>query len=323
MKNVPPEEKMHTDREGAAPRVTGLHPLVATRLRADGGTTFAPVPRTIWSTFAPPDEDNCIPVIAASLLIEWSDGRRALVDTGCGPAHLHPEKLRHAHGIAPGWDLENALAEYGLAPENINLVILTHLHWDHAGGVALALQRFPAATLVVHSREWNAAVSGNPLFAKSYPAEIIASLLKLPKERRHLPQGKNPAIAPGVSLMLTGGHSPGHCAVLVSGPQRLSAGGASLLSARGGVLFAGDILPTRHHLRIGYYTAYDHYPIHVRGWKMHNLPRLAGNGTAFLFGHDADVFAATIKPDPRRDFLPEKTLPVPAPPSTTAASHPD
>ena len=245
------------------------------------------------------------------LLLELEDGRRGLVDTGCGSAERFGEREQALNGLGPGWPLQENLAARGLALADIDFVVYTHLHWDHAGGAVApsSLGRplsFPNALHYIHAREWEDACSGNPLLYKSYPPTIPATLQNA---KRSLVHGDDEEILPGLRMIRTSGHTRGHCAVFL--PNRnleLVHPQADLLAGGGGLLLAGDVCPSQHNLRLVFQTSYDTFPLDTRAWKTHWLPRLARERIALLFDHDPELLGALIRPDDREEFVVEKPL---------------
>ena len=255
---------------------------------------FGLVPRPIWEKRIPPDERHRIPQHAHALLLELDDGRRGLVDTGCGSAAHFTAKEIDLHGLGPGWPLLENLSALGIAPEQIDFVTFTHLHWDHAGGATSGSRvTFPNAIHFIHALEWEDARSGNPLLFKSYPPDIPKTLAQA---RLQFVTDENPELAPGVKLLRSGGHTRGHCAVHIDEPL---------------AIFAGDACPTRHHLRMVFQTSYDTFPLETRAWKRTWLPVLAARGGLLYFDHDPDVFAARIRADDREEFVVTETIPAP------------
>jgi glyoxylase-like metal-dependent hydrolase (beta-lactamase superfamily II) len=253
---------------------------------------FGLVPRPIWAKRIPPDERHRIPQNANVLLIELDDGRIGLADTGCGSANHFTEKETDLHGLGPGWPLMERLAALGITPDRIAFILYTHLHWDHAGGaVSGGRLTFPNATHFIHAKEWEDAISGNPLLYKSYPPEIARTLSPA---RRELVTDDRPDVLPGVRMLRSGGHTRGHCVLQFDKPF---------------AVFAGDVCPTRHHLRMVFQTSYDTYPLDTRAWKRTCFPRLAEQGGLLYFDHDPDVAAATIAADPREEFVVVDTVP--------------
>jgi glyoxylase-like metal-dependent hydrolase (beta-lactamase superfamily II) len=291
-----------------------LTPLVASTFFSDGGTMFGLVPKGIWARRLPPDDRNRIAQHAHSLLVELDDGRRGLVDTGCGPAENFSDKEIDVHGLGPGWPLRDALGRRGVELDALDFVVFTHLHWDHAGGARAPrfLKReisFPNARFFMHRFEWEDAASGNALLFKSYPPEIMKALESVGDDRRVLLTDRDREVAPGLRLVRSGGHTRGHGAVVFEGDgleiERPGADGA--LCPRLAV-FAGDVCPTQHHLRMVFQTAYDTFPLDTRAWKRQWLPRLAREQGWLLFDHDPDLYGATLREDPREEFAVVSTL---------------
>ena len=287
-------------------------PLVASTFRSDGGTMFGLVPRVIWERKITPDARHTIPQNANVLLVELADGRRGLIDTGCGSADNFSPREQELHGLGPGWPLQENLAARGLGLEAIDFVVYTHLHWDHGGG-ALApavLGRplsFPRARHFIHALEWEDATSGNVLLYKSYPPEITRALVTA---ERVLVTGDDTEILPGLRLIRTSGHTRGHCSILLQHPDlKLVHPAAGQVAGASGLLFAGDVCPSRHNLRMVFQTSYDTFPLDTRAWKRTWLPRVAAERLLLLFDHDPETLGAFIRPDEREEYAVEATLP--------------
>lgn len=281
-------------------------PLIASRFTSDGGTMFGLVPKSIWSSRIAPDEQNRIPQHAHVLLVELDDGRTGLVDTGCGSADRFSEKEQRLHGLGPGWPLMEALLAADKKPDDIEFIILSHLHWDHAGGA----YAFPRARLFIHAQEWRDATSNDPLLYKSYPAKTIDPLREAAKE---LIEGDDTEILPGIWMHRTSGHTRGHCAVRLIHPRlTIQHPAANALSGLTQALFCGDVCPMRHNLRMVFQTSYDTFPLDTRAWKRAWLPRAAREGILLLFDHDPDLFGATIHECAREEFVVNTALPCPA-----------
>lgn len=287
-------------------------PIVASTFLTDGGTMFGLVPKTIWSKLITPDEKNRIHQNAHVLLVELDDGRKGLIDTGCGPADKFDERGREQHGLGPGWPLMERLHDLGIAPAEISFVVFSHLHWDHAGGASPGhgALSFPNATHYVHAHEWTDATGGDPLLYKSYPESAIQPLRDLESGQLHLIKSDREKILPGIMLVRSGGHTRGHATIMLEKkggielvhPERL------FMFSPERILFAGDICPTHHNLRMVFQTSYDTYPLETRQWKRTWLPVIADNHTLMMFDHDPDLFGATIKRHEKREFVIEKTL---------------
>jgi len=292
-------------------------PLIASTFWSDGGTTYGVVPRALWQRATPPDEQNRIRHHAHSWLVTLADGRRGLLDTGCGPAELFSAKERALQVLGPGWPLMSSLAQLGVAPEEIAFVALSHLHWDHVGGVsrpapgggrALA---FPRALHYVHEFEWADATSGDPLFHKAYPPAVLVPLRAHP-DRLRLVTDAQPEILPGVRLVRSGGHTRGHSVIELSGPPLELVDAAGRRGPAGPrALLATDICPTRHHLRMVFQLAYDQFPLDTRAWKRTALAALAADHGVLLFAHDPEYYGGTLRADEQHEFVVDQPWPIP------------
>lgn len=257
-----------------------LHALDAGRIRLDGGAMFGIVPKPLWERKIPADERNRIPLSLRCLLIE-TPAARILVETGVGTKE--DAKFRDIYGVdnAPSsgpWPdrLHEALAQIGLTAEDIDIVINTHLHFDHAGGNTVPTAEgdvrvaFPRARYVVQRGEWEWAHRTNERTRASYlPAnfEPVAATGQL-----ELVDGER-EIAPGVVLWPTPGHTPHHQSVLVRAGERIAC-------------FVGDLVPTAAHLPLPWIMAYDTEPLRTLETKRSVLARAAAERWLLVFPHD-------------------------------------
>jgi len=255
--------------------------LDAGTLRLDGGAMFGVVPRPLWEKERPPDERNRIRLGMNLLLIE--DGsRRILVDTGAGTKW--DDKHREIYGLAPR-RAEEILAPAGLTPEQVDLVVNTHLHFDHAGGNTTRNERgelvaaFPNAKYLVQRGEVDTARSANERTRASYLEENFEPLLA--EGRFELLDGPV-RLGAGIELRLAPGHTP-HMQVPI------------LATAQGTVAFLADLIPTVSHIPYPYVMGYDLEPLVTLKTKRQLLPVAAREGWILLFEHDADVRAATLE----------------------------
>jgi glyoxylase-like metal-dependent hydrolase (beta-lactamase superfamily II) len=305
-------------REGSM-RIT---PIMGGRFTVDGGTMFGVVPKSIWARLIPPVTGNAIPQCTHCLVVELNDGRVGLVDTGTGDPAEFGEKERRFHGLNDDhWQLLTALSELGISPAGIDFVVLTHLHWDHAGGTGRrqgdgpgAQLTFPNAQHFVHAIEWDDAMGGHELLGKAYPRERLSALEASRNESVLLVTDSAPDILPGVRMARTGGHTEGHCAVVLSDEElELNHPGAEALGQVATVVFAGDVCPTAAHLRMVYQTSYDTHPLVTRAWKCEMLPEIAAEGYLVVFDHDPHRLGCTITPDPGKEYRIDRELPLPRP----------
>ncbi len=275
-----------------------ITPLSANQFLSDGGAMFGLVPKLIWQKRCPADASNAIVQRANAFLVREGDGTLGLVDCGCGdPAGFSPKERTH-HGLEDDWLLRKSLAELGVAFGDIHWVLLSHAHWDHAGGLLLPddSPTFPNAKVILRESERDLVLGANPLLYKSYPPRIRKSLEILAGHTEVTP-GAGEEIRPGIRVFSAAGHTDGQACILFDSPK--FAGYPDALPA---AVFAGDNLPTRNHLRMVFQTAYDTQPLQTRAWKREWLPRIADNGWALLFTHDPDAFGALIRHDDKEEF---------------------
>lgn len=276
-----------------------IRPLTANTFRSDGGAMFGLVPKTLWQSLSPALPDNTIPQRANVLLVEDDNGEIGLVDTGCGKPEWFSEKERTLHGLEKDWRLEAAFDSLGIKAWDVRWVALSHAHWDHAGGLAAPNGEpvFPNARIHIRKTEHAAALGGDPLLYKSYPANISRNLKGL--QQQIIPAEDDlHEIAPGIHMLPASGHTEGQACVRFERPTL-----HGVDTPYPEALYAGDNCPTRHHLRMVFQTAYDTFPLETRAWKREWWPRCA-NKTLLLFSHDPDAYGAIITPHPRREYLP-------------------
>lgn len=261
-------------------------------LRGDGGTMFGIIPRTLWQRACPPDDQNRILMDTNCLLVRTADAV-GVIDTGYGDKA--PEKVRRRSGLEDGAPLLRNLAEAGVAAEDVDWVILTHLHFDHAGGLTTraadgSLQPvFPNARHFVRQMEWEDALSGLPELAGAYdPADIEpvreAGLLTLVTE--------DAEILPGITVRRTDGHTRGH--QLVS----LESGGRT-------AVYTGDVCPLASHVRAVWSMAYDQYPLTTRRTKPEILGAIADHRQLAILSHDPRHRIVRLRRDDHAEFIVE------------------
>jgi glyoxylase-like metal-dependent hydrolase (beta-lactamase superfamily II) len=240
--------------------------------KLDGGAMFGIIPRPLWSRLYEPDERGRIQLDANCLLVRAGD-ELLLIDTGNGPKM--GEKERAIFDLAPGETLLENLAERGVRPEDVTTVLLTHLHMDHCGGAThqageQVVPAFPNARFVVQRREWDDAVQNRSHMRVSYRAENLEPLQR--SGRLQLLDG-DAEVAPGVSVHVTGGHTPGHHCVFLRSKGETA-------------LYIADICPTAGHLRAPYNMAYDMEPYQTMLAKGELLRRAGDEGWIVIFDHE-------------------------------------
>jgi glyoxylase-like metal-dependent hydrolase (beta-lactamase superfamily II) len=259
--------------------------------RLDGGAMHGVVPKTLWSKLVSCDALNRCSYSTRCLLIEVG-GRRVLVETGNGDKFS--PKLKEIYGIDHDRAIGPALREAGLSPDDVDTVVMTHMHFDHSGGTtrrtasgALA-PVFKNARHVVQRREWEDATHPHERNRASYLQDNIgplgeAGLLQLVDGETE--------IAPGVRVIPTPGHTAGHQSVLVG--------------AEGGpkALFLGDVVPTAVHVRLPWVMSYDLDPARTVETKRDLFTRALAEDWLLLWGHDQDHMGGRLGVDKDGAFV--------------------
>lgn len=257
-------------------RVTAID---AGSLWLDGGAMFGVVPKPLWSRRTGPDDRNRIPLAMRCLLVETAE-TRILIDTGVGSKET--EKFLDIYRVGNAGvptRLEDSLRREGVEPPDIDIVLNTHLHFDHAGGNTLRQQdgsivpAFPNATYYVGAREWEFAHLDNERVKASYLPDNFDPLAD--DGRVRFVEG-NAEIVPGVQVMPAPGHTPGHQTVLLgSGPERM--------------LYLADLVPTVAHLPLPWIMGYDVEPLVTLESKRGLLASAVEHEWVVAFEHDPSV----------------------------------
>jgi glyoxylase-like metal-dependent hydrolase (beta-lactamase superfamily II) len=241
-------------------------------LRLDGGSLFGIVPRVLWEAAFPPDERNRIKLAMNVVLIEAGE-HRVLVDTGIGDKL--GEKDVALYGVERTTALVAALAERGVAAEDVDVVVNTHLHFDHCGGNTRLeggrlVPVFPRARYVMQKGEWEDASQPNERTRGSYREENFIPIAEA--HRLELVQGET-EIVPGVRVVPIGGHTAYHQMVVVeSEGQRL--------------LLPSDVLPSASHVAPAWITGFDLFPLGTLSAKKRLLDDAVESGATIAFYHD-------------------------------------
>lgn len=244
--------------------------------RLDGGAMFGVVPRNLWERVAPPDEQNRIRMNMNCLFIETGSDR-ILIDTGIGDKWS--EKQRTMYGINRERALADSLrAVAGVGPEEITIVVNTHLHFDHAGGNTVvdeagkAMPAFPNARYFISRAEYEHAEAPSERDRASYLPDNWQPL----KESGQLElKDGDYEVVPGLRMETHAGHNRSmQCARLEN---------------KGKTLFGfADLVPMRAHVPFAWVMGYDLYPVETVEAKKKLLPLAAREGWSCLFYHDPD-----------------------------------
>ena len=261
-------EAVHWSAElGGGTRVALIQ---AGSFRSDAGALLGPVPRVMWNDLVTGEIDQQHRILQAlnCLLVETPAGR-VLVETGIGDRIGNKGKAMRAYEgpwIVPA--LENA----GFKPESVDAVVVSHLHYDHAGGVLRANGdlAFPRASFIAQLAEWKIAMGDNPRLVAGYDQPELRLVRDL--GLRGTVDGEVD-ILPGVTVLPTGGHSAGHQGVLIRGREKT-------------VAFFGDLCMRPWSANPRWVTAFDDFPLDSVVVKASLFARAADEGWTIVLSHE-------------------------------------
>jgi len=241
----------------------------------DGGSVFGVVPRVMWEKLKTPDSRNRITMATNCLLVRTPDAN-ILIEAGIGPKLSEKEREIYAYDRVPG--IPDAIAAVGLQPSDIDLVVLSHLHFDHVGALVTPgrdgelCPLFPRARHVVQAAELEAWRRPDPRSRPSYKRENLAVL---EEAGRLLIVAGDTEVAPGISVRVTGGHTAGHQAVYVADQEET-------------LVFTGDFLFMRAFLKINWVSGLDLFPLDAMQRKAAFLEEAARERQLIWFYHETE-----------------------------------
>jgi len=256
-----------------------VHALEAGVQWLDGGAMFGVVPRPLWEKKIPPDARHRIPLALRCLLVE-APNALVLVDSGIG--NKEGEKFRDIYGVdnagAPT-RLEDALRDVGFGPADVDLVVSTHLHFDHAGGGTFLTEdgrlkpAFPNARHIVQKGELGFAQSPNERVRASYMSKNFLPLTEAGLV--DTVEGTSELLE-GITLLPTPGHTPHHQSVVIEGKGEKA-------------IFLADLCPTAAHLPLPWIMGYDLEPLVTLETKKAIWERVREEDWILIFQHDVEV----------------------------------
>ncbi|HFU4447933.1 TPA: MBL fold metallo-hydrolase [Streptococcus suis] len=237
----------------------------------DAGTIFGPVPKAVWSRYYPTNEQGLIHDLTDPILISYQ-GKHYLIDTSLGTEKLS-DKLRRNLGVISENRVLESLDQLGLSPEDIDVVLMTHMHNDHAGGLTRLVDgelvpTFPNATIYINDIEWEEVRYPNPRTRATYLPENWQAI-----QDQVQTFGSGLKLVDGIEMHHTGGHSRGHSIIL------LKQDGETLIHM-------ADTLLTHAHFNPLWVAAVDDYPMDSIKAKEKWIKQAYSQGYTFLFYHD-------------------------------------
>ncbi|MFT5685713.1 MAG: glyoxylase-like metal-dependent hydrolase (beta-lactamase superfamily II) [Myxococcota bacterium] len=268
-----------------------LYSIEGNAQKLDGGAMFGNAPKALWERWVTPDEKNRIDLACRSLLIR-EEGRWILLETGIG-AFFSPQ-LKERYGIQESHHvLLESLDRLSLSHEDIDVVVLSHLHFDHAGGLLTEWSEgaplellFPAATYVVSRPAWNRACSPHPRDRASFIPDL--QVLLAASERLEIVEegGSSHTLGSDYRLHFSNGHTPGLMMTEIPG-------------SLGPVIFAADLIPGRPWVHRSITMGYDRFPEQLIDEKVALLDDLVDRGGRLFFTHDPACSMARVTRDER------------------------
>ena len=266
-----------------------LVPLLDGYFRLDGGAMFGVVPKTLWEKRAPADDRNRITMAMRPLLVRGE--RLMIIDAGSGDKM--DAKFADIYGLDRRESLDVTMAKAGVRAEDIEAVLASHLHFDHAGGFTArdasgaVRPRFPNARYLANQGEWDDATHPHErnrasYFAENYVPLQEAGVLELMPD--------DTVVAPGIRVRRTGGHTRFHQIVYIE------SGGKT-------AVFAADLMPTTAHVDVPWIMAYDLYPMDTLEFKRAFVAEAIEREYIVFFEHDPVIAAGIIRQKDRRPYV--------------------
>ncbi len=260
-------------------------PVEGNTQRLDGGAMFGNAPKALWQRWVDVDDNNTIPLACRSLLVELN-GRQVLFETGVGVAM--PPHLQQRYGVQESRHcLLDNLQALGVNPADIDLIVLSHLHFDHAGGLVLPWREdqpptlaFPNARILVSEAQWQRACRPHPRDRASY-LPWMPQLLEESGRLERVEGPHHPLLGDAVRFLYSEGHTPGLMLSLIEES----------------VLFTADLIPGLPWVHLPITMGYDRCAETVIDEKARVLEQAVTHDWRFFFTHDPDTALARVAQD--------------------------
>lgn len=270
-----------------------LYSIEGNTQKLDGGAMFGNAPKAMWQKWIVPDDENCIPLACRCLLATDLDGRNVLFETGIG-AFFEP-KLRERYGVVEARHvLLESLAKVGLQHEDIDVVVLSHLHFDHVGGLLASWEDgapprllFPKAKYLVSAGHWLRATHPHPRDRASF-VPGVCELLQASGRLEKVDGEHSRTLGASVRFHYSQGHTPGLMLAEIVGPH-----------GKDGVVYCADLIPGTPWVHIPVTMGYDRAPEMLIDEKREFLDDKLHRGVRLFFTHDHRIAMAAPQRDER------------------------
>jgi glyoxylase-like metal-dependent hydrolase (beta-lactamase superfamily II) len=281
--------------------MTQLYSVLGNSQKLDGGAMFGNVPRAMWEKWLKPDEQHRVPLACRCLLASNLAGKNVLFETGIG-AFFEP-KMRERFGVQESEHvLLKSLAEIGLSDVDIDVVVLSHLHFDHAGGLLAAWEEnqvarllFPNATFVISQRCWDRAKNPHARDRASFIPELLP-LLEATGRVELVTSDSCQVLGTSVKFHFSEGHTPGLMLAEIVGAHQ-----------QNGIVFCADLIPGSAWVHVPVTMGYDRFPEMLIDEKKAFLADMLQRKNQLFFTHDPDVACAGLRLEGGKYFV-EKQL---------------
>ncbi len=265
--------------------------------KLDGGAMFGIIPKPLWNKVHPADDQNRIDLALRLILIKKNQ-RIILIDTGIGDYHgqKFDERFAISGGSSP---MERALGEIGLSPSDITDLVVSHLHFDHVGGIGKSvgntmLPVFEKATLHLHKSHYDYSLSPTDRDTGSFQMNYCLPVIKWYEDHQqiHFVSGMEGEIMPGLNFKCSMGHTP---FLLHAYDEKF--------------IYMADLIPTSNHVHIPWVMGYDISPGVTTKDKKEFLNFIEHKKLTMIFEHDPQYLGSTVKKDEKGEFICDQKIP--------------